>query len=287
MVIKKSQLKSLIKTVVREAIAERGGLLNENIPPVQKPGIPQGSLAKLNPQIAAPSKPQKMGVPSGKLPPPIKRVKEAGLTSEDGASYDEHEEVLLIKVMKLIADKLSAMHGETELVPKEQPTDEPEFQGADDAAPTDMADEEPSEEPAPFGGDDTEGGDDVTEPDFGNTEEEPEAEPETEEEPEEEKPEIDEAAYKVVAHRAATDAKENKALRIQTEPKVNEASFKKMAKKAYTDAKEDKARRIQTEPDVNEAKVQKRSYVTAKDNPADPKNVRDPEVPMSEAKKRK
>jgi hypothetical protein len=66
---------------------------------------------------------------------------------------------------------------------------------------------------------------------------------------------------------------------------VDEASYKVVAKNEVDVSDEDKAREIQTDPKVNEAsyKVQKRSYTTVKDAPNDPKNTRDPELPVDEA----
>jgi len=69
-----------------------------------------------------------------------------------------------------------------------------------------------------------------------------------------------EAAYKVVAPRSATDAKEDKARRIQHEPKVNETQtlppnkgqYKTVAPHAYTTADQNKALTVQSDPEVNE-----------------------------------
>lgn len=230
-------------------------------------------------------------------------AKENGEEGEGG--YDEREEILLIKVMELIAKKLSAMHSGQALVPK-------------------TGGEEPAEEPAeapPFGG--------------GEKEEEPETEEEPEEEPEEkpkappfgkkEKEEVDEEAYKTVSPRSYEVQKDDKARTIQTDPQINEkkdkwiqkavnpkhkgyctpmtkstctprrkalakrfkkgideASYKVVAPNETDTAKEDKARKIQTEPKVTENhKVQHRSYKTVNDQESDPKNVRDPEVPQA------
>ena len=69
-----------------------------------------------------------------------------------------------------------------------------------------------------------------------------------------------EAAYKVVAPKMATDAKEDKARRIQHEPKVNETQtlppnkgqYKTVTPHAYTTTDQNKALTIQSDPEVNE-----------------------------------
>lgn len=178
MKIKRSQLKNYIKSIVREAIAEREGIVNENSQ------IPSGKLAHLNPKIATNDKNKKFGTSSGKLPPPIKKVKEAGLTSEDenDHAYDEKEEILLIKVMKLIADKLSAMHGDQEIVPKAQ-VGEPE-------------EPESPETPEPFPSDDLNGDDSLGNFDGGSnfdTEPNDDNNDDDDEEGEEKEPDVNEA----------------------------------------------------------------------------------------------
>ena len=209
-------------------------------------------------------------------------MEEVGVTSENGG-YDENEEIMLIKVMALIAKKLEAMHAGEGASPEEEPS-APPIGGEEE--PTEEPTEEPSEKP--------EGGNP-----FGK-EDEPSEEPEEPSEPEndekEEKP-VKEAAYKQVAPRAATDAKENKALRIQTEPKVNETTVTKAGPQYKTQSprqarvqSDDQARTIQFDPKMTEAakkkmkenhRVQTRSYVTVKDNPNDPNVMRDPENPQS------
>ena len=169
-------------------------------------------------------------------------TQEAGLTSEidpssemgaepsgEEGQYDEREEIKLIKVMKLAAEKLEAMHqgmpGDEEPVslPPEVDADQPI------AEP-----EEPSEEePSPFGSDDS---DLPTEP------EEP-----SEEEPSEEEP--------------------------SEEPEDEEPPFKKKGKK-----EEDPTEFTKKLAKENH-KVQKRSYETSNDTPANPKNVRNPNIP--------
>ena len=226
-------------------------------------------------------------------------MEEAGLTSETGGEgYDEQEEIMLIKVMALIAKKLEAMHAG---MPGSGPTDGPE---AVTVGGEEGGEEEPSEEPSapPFGGEE--------EPSEPEHEEEPEEKPEPEEpaEPEddekEEKP-VNEStktlppnkgSYKVVAPRAVTDEEENKALNIQTDPEVNEETEMKMGPQYKTQSprqarvqKDDHARRIQFDPKMTEAqkkvkenhRVQTRSHVTVKDNPNDPNVMRDPENPQS------
>lgn len=208
-------------------------------------------------------------------------MEEAGLTSENGG-YDENEEIMLIKVMALIAKKLEAMHAGEGASPVGEPEEEP-------SAPPFGGEEEPSEEPS-------------EEPEGGNPfgkEDEPSEEPEEPSEPEDDEKEeepVKEAAYKQVAPRAATDAKEDKARRIQTEPKVNETTVTKAGPQYKTQSprqarvqSDDQARTIQFDPKMTEVKkkvkenhkVQARSYKTVADQDNDPENVRDPEVPQS------
>ena len=109
-------------------------------------------------------------------------MEEAGLTSETGGEgYDEQEEIMLIKVMALIAKKLEAMHAG---MPGSGPTDGPDAitVGGGEGG------EEPSE--PPFGGGEEGGEEEPSAPPFGGGEEEPE---EPSEEPEE-KPEPEEPA---------------------------------------------------------------------------------------------
>lgn len=116
---------------------------------------------------------------------------------------------------------------------------------------------------------------------------------------------IDEDAYKVVAPHSYTDAKENKARRIQTEPDINEIfaiGENNTCPRCQTTLKESDegklrcdnpscdcskklyefTRRSFKEPDIKENhKVQARSYATVNDQLNDPDNVRDPENPAS------
>jgi len=93
---------------------------------------------------------------------------------------------------------------------------------------------------------------------------------------------LEEASYKQVSPRQARVQKDDHARKVQTEPTMTEASYKVVSKNETDTSKEDKARRIQREPKVTENhKVQHRSYTTVNDVPQDPKNVRDPEVPMT------
>lgn len=284
--MKKTQLKSVIKSIVRECINERcGGSLAGGA----KGGrmfkhIKQGYKGEKSPEdaerIAAATVNKNLGEGGGDLHPreligktcdhcgkgqygprygkaycsvcghmPMQQggLEEAGMTSENGGGYDEKEEIMLIKVMALIAKKLEAMHageeGSEEPVGMEVGPEEP-----DGGEP--MGDE-PVEEPdggEPIGGDEP-----IEDPTEEPTAEEPEGENPF---PKKEKDdELDEAAYKVVAPRSATDAKEDKARRIQTEPKVNERKGR-MKESAY--------------------KVQGPSLKTFKDSPQFPKAVANP-----------
>ena len=163
------------------------------------------------------------------------KVNEMGLTSglkpdetecepcgEEG-QYDEHEEIKLIKVVRLAADKLEAMY--KGMSGDENPESFPPE--ADDDQPT-TEPEEPSGKP-PFG--------------------EPEEPfPSDTEEPSEEEP--------------------------SDEPKAKEPPFKKKKEKKEEDPTEF-TKKLAKE----NHKVQKRSYVTSNDNPVNPKNLRDPNVP--------
>jgi hypothetical protein len=81
----------------------------------------------------------------------------------------------------------------------------------------------------------------------------------------------------------------NKAREIQEDPTINEdeGQYKVRDGRSYVEhpGKVNRAREIQKNPKIAESnhKVQHRSYKTVKDLDNDPKNVRDPEVPMSEA----
>lgn len=92
-------------------------------------------------------------------------------------------------------------------------------------------------------------------------------------------PELKEASYKQVSPNETDTAAEDKARTIQTDPKVNEASYKVVSPNETDTAKEDKARKIQTEPKVNETayKTQGPSLKTFDDSPQFPKAVNDPE----------
>ena len=176
------------------------------------------------------------------------KVNEMGLTSglkpdetecepcgEEG-QYDEHEEIKLIKVVRLAADKLEAMH--KGMSGDEKPESFPPE--ADDDQPT-TEPEEPSGE-SPFG-----------------TQDEPFSDIE---EPSEEEP-----SFKDVA--------KDKLEEPSDEPK--EAPFKK--KKEKKDKKEEDPTEFTKKLAKENHKVQKRSYVTSNDNPVNPKNLRDPNVP--------
>jgi hypothetical protein len=233
---------------------------------------------------------------------------EAGLTSETspegvegGEGYDEKEEILLIKVMALIAKKLEAMHagmegGDAQIgmdVGTEEPEGEPS--GEPSAPPFGGGEEEPSEEPSapPFGGGEEEPSEEPSEPEEKPEPEEPSEPKEKPEKKDKKEKPVDEASFKQVAPRSATDAKEDKARRIQTEPKVNETAtgmkmgpqYKTVAPRQARVTSDDQARTIQFDPEMTENhKVQVRSYKTSDDMDNKPKNVRDPEVPMSETK---
>lgn len=202
MKMKKTVLKELIKQVVRESIAERerNALLTEakakkermiqHIKKSLRKSHPKWSEEKVTSVAIATTKKKQKGA-----------VKEAGAISEDingfpqpespapemgapemetpgmeepevaGAEgYDEKEEMLLIKVMQLIANKLAAMHGENDLVQKDQ---------------DDVGGEEPEANGGEFGGDEVgePNAEEPTEPspEGGEGEEAGEAEPEGEE----------------------------------------------------------------------------------------------------------
>ena len=224
-------------------------------------------------------------------------MEEAGMTSETGGGYDEKEEVMLIKVMALIAKKLEAMHAGQ---PGSGPTDGPEA--------VTVGGEEGGEEPSapPFGG----GEEEPNEPEH---EEEPEEKPEPEEPAEpKEKPEkkkkeppIKEVSaktqtqgYRVAPNPSTLTQKTDDEKLKPKDPRLTETSktgmkmgpqYKTVAPRQARVTSDDQARTIQFDPKMTEAKkkmkenhrVQARSYVTAKDNPNDPNVMRDPENPYS------
>lgn len=215
-------------------------------------------------------------------------MEEAGMTSENGG-YDENEEIMLIKVMALIAKKLEAMHAGEGASPVGEPTEEPAEE------PT----EEPSEEP--------EGGNP-----FGK-EDEPSEEPEEpEDDDDDDEPPIKEgsaktqtSAYKVAPNPSTLTQKTDNEKIKPSHPSLTETSLTKAGKKAvsyktqgaaYKVApnpscrvkSDDKDRREPGDPELTETqkkmkenhKVQVRSYTTVNDAPQKPENVRDPEVPQ-------
>ena len=241
-------------------------------------------------------------------------MEEAGLTSETGGEgYDEKEEIMLIKVMALIAQKLEAMHAGqpgAEEVPtaiggtgEEEPS-APPFGGGEEEP------EEPSDEPSA--------------PPFGGGEKEP-AEPEHEEEPKDEKPEKSEKpekkkkeppikevsaktqtqGYRVAPNPSTLTQKTDDEKLKPRDPRLTETSLTKAGKKAvsyktqgasYKVApnpscrvkNDDKDRREPGDPELTETakvkenhKVQARSFKTVKDQDNDPNTMRDPEVPQA------
>lgn len=64
---------------------------------------------------------------------------------------------------------------------------------------------------------------------------------------------LTEASYKVVAPRQARVQKDNHARQVQTDPKLTEASYKVVSPNSNDTSKENKAREMQTDPTVNES----------------------------------
>lgn len=331
--LKKSQLKEIIKQVVRESLQKReyARLIKEVSPPgakaermiqhvkkslrdthpewdddkiasvaiatawkahnkgsVEEGGdqVPKGQLAKLNPGIVKKPSGQKMGAPSGKLPPPVKKANEAGLTSEIGA---ESKLTPLDDIVKIVAKKtqnpehVKYLTAQLFLHQYGKPADmdavgnavqrelgnQPSATGdlnvgplEDNANPTDM----PIDEPAP-------------EPMFGGGEE---SEEHNYDEREEVKliDQIKQTATKLMdMHRGVApvpapapekeegpkkESGEKEEKPEKEEPKekesdekekddVDEAAYKQVSPNETDTAKEDKARTIQTDPKVNEA----------------------------------
>src|ERR1039458_1448466 len=180
--IKKSQFKEAVKAVVRECLNERCGsykLIREKKADPKADPAPIDDIVKFVirklPDISG--DPAKIARVAGLLfhkqtgwgPPDHETLlgvvrnhiqggssdsqdecggmEEAGLTSETGAEgsegYDEKKEIMLIKVMALISKKLEAMHAG---MPGSEvdPTS---------ACPAAGGEEEPAEEPSPFGSD--------------------------------------------------------------------------------------------------------------------------------------
>jgi ribosomal protein S27AE len=147
-------------------------------------------------------------------------MEEAGLTSETGAEssegYDEKEEIMLIKVMALIAKKLEDMHAG---MPGAGPSDEPSAVTVGGEEEPSFGDEEPAEEPSasPFGGSEEE-------PSFGDEEpeEKPAASPFGGSEEPEEKPESEEPSEPKEPKKSKKDDKKDK----KKEPPIKEGSAK-------------------------------------------------------------
>ena len=126
------------------------------------------------------------------------------IESGESSPENEKEEILLIKVLGLIAKKLDSMHDKEgyELTPKDSDVENPPVDNNSEE------EENSSEEPS-----------------VDNTEEEipvDTGDESTDEEEEEEEEELTEDAYKVVSPHSYTDAEENKALNIQNDSEVNE-----------------------------------------------------------------
>jgi len=212
--IKVSELKGVIKTIVRESISERSQAQEackcgeEGCDCKKDKGdqIPKGKLAQLNPKIANKGDKGKM-----KLPP---KVKEAGLTSEKGEveveddmddeSTDEavsdHIAALLQAVFN--SEKTRGLSNSQKVALVKKIVD----RGVDSLNLKEASYKQVS-------------------PNETDTAAEDKARKiQTE-------PKVNEASYKVVAPRMATDAKEDKARKIQTEPKVNENTNASMLEK--------------------------------------------------------
>jgi hypothetical protein len=259
--MKESELKSLIKEVVRECVKESGtnvrkaGELNKNL---IKPASTSYALPKGKAPFPAPPQPPKQS--------PL--TKEAGLTSEDDMDhgYDEAEEIRLIKGLHLITSKLIDMHlgeesgggGESEDVTDEIPVDLDNSSDNDDPSGEEDVGQEPEDD---------------------DNERSPE--------------ELNESKKKKTKKKAVKKSHKRKALAKRfkkgleevkkiTEFFISEASYKVVSPNETDTAKEDKARKIQTEPKVTEAafKTQARSARTIKDLPQNPKNVADKDVPQ-------
>ncbi len=184
--MKKSQLKEVIKSVVRECLNERcggkhlaGGKKGKRMFKHIKTGYEGEKSPEDAECIAAATVNKNLG--------------EAGLTSENAGAYDEKEEIMLIKVMSLIAKKLEDMHKGEEI--DSEPVD------GEDEVEIGVGNEEPCE-PCNDKSDDTsdEYEEPVTEPGEESSAETPsfgkkELPFNKEEEPEEEE-ELDETAYK-------------------------------------------------------------------------------------------
>ena len=198
-------------------------------------------------------------------------MEEAGMTSENGEEgYDEQEEIMLIKVMALIAKKLEAMHAG---MPGSAPTDGPE---AITVGGEEGGEEEPSEEPSapPFGGGEEE------EPEEPEHEEEPEEPEEPEEKPEPEEPSepkddddddeepIKEGSaktqtqtYRVAPNPSTLTQKTDNEKEKPNDPRLTETSktgmkmgpqYKTVAPRQARVTSDDQARKIQFDPKMTE-----------------------------------
>jgi cellobiose-specific phosphotransferase system component IIB len=190
-----ADFKNIVKTVIREAIANKVVSLpvNETKPGYIGPSLkPIGKTKELTPKTLKPSL----------KPKDNKKVNEAGLTSEAGADTQ-----LLMMTIKQVAQgigddaKIAAMTPEqakqkltvvrsilSSLIAKGGMMQEASYKVVAPHSYTDAAEDKAR----------------TIQTD----------------------PKVNEASYKVVAPRSATDAKEDKARRIQTEPEVNETAYK-------------------------------------------------------------
>lgn len=236
--IKKSQLKEVIKQIVRQTINERKYGVNESdkSPNVRRTG-------QLNPKVlkgekkpsASYAKPETNPIrKAGKLGFGLKQ--EAGLTSEHGG-YDEGKELELIKQIGQKVLELLAMHSNSVGVGAVGSTDTDTDDSADISGLDTDSDSETEVELEPT---------DNTDMNVGSGD----GDVEVDSDDGDDEQELDEASYKVVAPNQVDTSKENKARTIQTDPKVSE-NFK-----------------VQTGP----------SYRTSNDNRNNPKNVRNPKL---------
>ena len=158
---------------------------------------------------------------------------ECGLTSEDEGGehgYDEREEIMLIKVMELIAKKLSAMHSGNTLV-KKQDAEEPSSLPFGDEEPQD---EEPLEEPQ-----DEEPLEEPEEPEVDNDDEPPIKEVSTK---------TQTSAYKVAPNPSTLTQRTDDEKLKPKDPRLTETSLIKASKKAVSYKTQGAAYKISPNP---------------------------------------
>lgn len=276
--IKASDLKNIVREVVRECVTEaqiKGNPFAQKGPGGKPPeGDPaknpfsnkpaHGEYARLNPNVVQGTQPKKLSGPP---------VKEAGAISEDpigGCEAEESEETHLIKTLDLTVKRLLAIHGkgeETQETPFEKEEDGEES-GSEESGEMDR-----NSDIAAITADDEDEGENSEE---GGEERLDEAKKSKKKN---KKGKIDKK--KLLKKKFKKGLEEVKKIcEFYIAENNGGPQYKVVSANQVDVTDEDKAREIQRDPKVNEeAEVQHRSFRTVKDVPQDPKNQRDGTVP--------